>query len=146
MLQREQKKDYIEQNAKFLEENSKKDGVITLSSGIQYKILKEGNGPRPTLKDRVKVNYIGTLMDGTKFDSSYDRGEPAVFNLTGMIKGFAEALVLMPVGSKWKIFIPENLGYGAFSKPPIEPFSTLIFEVDLLDIIQGDPSQTAPRN
>ncbi len=143
---RESKKDYIEKNAKFLEDNAKKDGVITLSSGLQYQILKEGNGPRPTLKDKVKVNYTATLIDGTKFDSSYDKGEPAVFGLNGMIKGFSEALVLMPVGSKWKIFIPESLAYGAYSKPPIEPFSTLIFEVELLDIVNGGQGQAAPQN
>jgi FKBP-type peptidyl-prolyl cis-trans isomerase len=128
----------IEKNAKFLEENAKKEGVITLSSGLQYKILKEGTGARPTIKDQVRAHYTGTLIDGTVFDSSVERGEPALFNLNNLIPGFREALLLMPVGSKWKIFIPEKLGYGANSQSPIPPFSTLIFEVESLEIVKPD--------
>ncbi|NJK86535.1 MAG: FKBP-type peptidyl-prolyl cis-trans isomerase [Bacteroidales bacterium] len=109
---------------------------MTLSSGLQYTILQEGNGPRPNASDMVKVHYTGTLIDGTKFDSSIDRGEPATFRVGGVIKGWTEALQLMPVGSKWKLFIPENLAYGANPQPnsPIPPFATLIFEVELLEI------------
>lgn len=138
---RESSKEYIEKNIKFLEDNKKNDGVITLSSGLQYIILTEGNGPRPAASDQVKLHYKGTLIDGTQFDSSYDRGEPAVFSASGLIKGFNEALTLMPVGSKWRIFIPENLAYGANSQPPINPFSTLIFEIELLEIVSSNPEQ-----
>ncbi len=128
--------DQIEKSKKFLEENKKKEGVITLSSGLQYEILKEGNGPRPQASDKVKVHYIGTLTDGTKFDSSIDRGEPATFQVQRVIRGWTEALLLMPVGSKWKLFIPENLAYGERGTPNIPPFSTLIFEVELLEIVK----------
>ncbi len=119
---------------KFLAENKTKPGIITTASGLQYEIIKEGKGAKPTANNRVKVHYKGTLIDGTVFDSSYDRKEPVVFPLQGIIKGWTEALQLMPVGSKWKLFIPEELAYGARSQNPIPPFSTLIFEVELLSI------------
>ena len=137
---KEEHKDEIEKNTEFLEENKKKENVVTLSSGLQYIIEKEGTGERPGIHDKVKVNYVGTLIDGTKFDSSYDRGEPAEFFITGVIKGWTEALQLMPVGSKWKLFIPYNLGYGARGQAQgqIPPFATLIFEVELLDIVKTD--------
>lgn len=127
-----------EENEKFLEDNKKNDNVVTLSSGLQYTILTEGKGQRPAATDKVKVHYTGTLINGTKFDSSIDRGEPAEFPVNGVIKGWTEALQLMPVGSKWKLFIPENLAYG-MNPPqgsPITPYATLIFEVELLDIVK----------
>ncbi|MFO7658849.1 MAG: FKBP-type peptidyl-prolyl cis-trans isomerase N-terminal domain-containing protein [Bacteroidales bacterium] len=139
---KEESKDYIEKNEKFLEENKKKEGVITLSSGLQYKINTEGTGPRPAASDMVKVHYTGALIDGTKFDSSFDRGEPSVLAVSGLIIGFTEALMLMPVGSKWTIYIPEQLGYGGRPQGSITPFSTLIFDVELLEIVQD---QTAPQ-
>jgi len=135
---RETHKESIEKNEKFLEENAKKEGVITLSSGLQYIILKEGTGDLPTMNDQVRAHYTGTLIDGTVFDSSTDRGEPVLFNLRNLIPGFREALLLMPVGSKWKIFVPEKLGYGANSQSPIPPFSTLIFEVESIEIVKGN--------
>ena len=119
----------------FLAENAKKDGVKTTASGLQYKILKDGDGPMPKATDTVKVNYKGTLIDGTVFDSSYDRGEPVTFPVNGVIPGWTEALQLMKAGSKWELFIPANLAYGEHSpSPKIGPNSTLIFEVELLDI------------
>ncbi len=135
---RETNKEEIEKNEQFLEENAKKEGVITLSSGLQYIILEEGTGELPTMKDQIRAHYTGTLIDGTVFDSSTERGEPVVFNLNNLIPGFREALLLMPVGSKWKIFIPEKLGYGANSKSPIPPFSTLIFEVESIEIVKAE--------
>ncbi|MBN2612590.1 MAG: FKBP-type peptidyl-prolyl cis-trans isomerase [Bacteroidales bacterium] len=134
---RDENKEYIENNEQFLADNSKKEGVITLSSGLQYKIITEGTGPRPASSDQVKVHYTGTMIDGTKFDSSVDRGEPAVFAVSGLIKGFTEALMLMPVGSKWTLYIPETLGYGGRPQGAIKPFSTLIFDVELLEIVQN---------
>lgn len=121
---------------KFLAENKGKEGIVTLPSGLQYKVVTEGKGPVPTTSDRVKVNYAGTLIDGTEFDSSYKRGEPAVFGTTQVIKGWTEALTLMPVGSKWMLYIPQDLAYGSMNQGQITPFSTLIFEVELLDIVQ----------
>ena len=120
---------------KFLEENKKKEGVKTTASGLQYKALKEGNGPKPKETDTVTVNYRGTLINGTEFDSSYKRGEPATFPLNGVIKGWTEGLQLMKVGSKYQFFIPSNLGYGERAVgPDITPNSTLIFEVELLNV------------
>jgi len=119
----------------FLAANKTKEGVVTLPSGLQYKILKEGTGPKPTANDTVTCNYSGKLLNGTEFDSSYKRGQPASFPLTGVIKGWTEALQLMPVGSKWQLFIPADLAYG--DHPPsreIAPGSTLVFEVELLSI------------
>ena len=122
---------------KFLAANKTKEGVVTLPSGLQYKILKAGDGPKPTASDQVVCNYRGTLIDGTEFDSSYKRGQPATFGVGQVIKGWTEALQLMPVGSKWQLFIPSNLAYGERGEPRggIEPNATLIFEVELLSIV-----------
>ncbi len=119
----------------FLAANKGKEGVVTLPSGLQYKILKEGNGPKPTASDSVVCNYRGTLINGTEFDSSYKRGQPATFPVNGVIKGWTEALQLMPVGSKWQLFVPSSLAYaerGAGGE--IGPNATLIFEVELMSI------------
>jgi FKBP-type peptidyl-prolyl cis-trans isomerase FklB len=119
----------------FLAENKKKEGVVTLPSGLQYKILKKGDGPKPTANQTVKCNYRGTLIDGKEFDSSYKRGEPAEFPVGGVIKGWVEALQLMPVGSKWMLYIPSNLAYGETGNGPvIGPDATLIFELELLSV------------
>ncbi len=120
----------------FLAENKDKEGVITTPSGLQYKIITEGKGEKPTLNNMVKVHYKGTLIDGTEFDSSYARNEPAEFALTQVIPGWTEALQLIPVGSKATIYVPQNLGYGASGTPNIPPFSTLVFDVELLDIVK----------
>lgn len=131
-------KENKEAGEKYLANNGKCGDVVTLPSGLQYQILTKGDGPKPTLADRVKVHYVGTLIDGTEFDSSYRRGTPAEFGVTQVIKGWTEALQLMPVGSKWRLFIPYNLAYGDRQMPgsPIQPYSTLIFDVELLDIVQ----------
>ena len=118
----------------FLEQNKQKDGVMTTESGLQYLILSEGRGNNPTLNDNVTVHYHGTLIDGTIFDSSVDRKQPATFPLNGVIAGWQEALQMMSVGSKWKIFIPSELAYGESGAGAIGPNSTLIFEVELLSI------------
>lgn len=119
----------------FLAANKTKEGVVTLTSGLQYKILQEGTGPKPAATDMVTVNYRGTLLNGTEFDSSYKRGQPATFNVGQIIKGWTEALELMPVGSKWQLFIPPDLAYGPSGRPPvIGPNSTLVFEVELISI------------
>jgi len=120
----------------FLAENKGKSGVTTTASGLQYEILKNGNGPKPTAEQKVKVHYHGTLIDGTVFDSSVDRGNPAEFGVTQVIRGWVEALQLMPVGSKWKLYIPQELAYGPSDKGTIKPFSALIFEVELLEIVE----------
>jgi FKBP-type peptidyl-prolyl cis-trans isomerase FklB len=132
----------------FLTANKEKEGVVALPDGLQYKILTEGNGPKPTASDTVVCNYKGTLIDGTEFDSSYKRGKPATFPVSRVIKGWTEALQLMPVGSKWQLFIPPDLAYGANGAGgEIGPNSTLVFEVDLLSIQanenkdQGDKSK-----
>ena len=125
----------------FLAANKTKDGVVTLPSGLQYKILTAGTGPKPTLSDSVVCNYKGTLLDNTEFDSSYKRGQPATFPVGGVIKGWTEALQLMPVGSKWQLFVPSDLAYAERSpSPQIGPDSMLIFEVELLSI--ADKSKT----
>ena len=125
----------IEEGRKFLEENSKKEGVITLASGLQYEVIIDGSGEKPKLEDNVTTHYHGTLLDGTVFDSSVDRGEPASFPVGGVIKGWTEALQLMTVGSKWKLYVPYDLAYGERGAgPQIGPYSTLIFEVELLNI------------
>jgi FKBP-type peptidyl-prolyl cis-trans isomerase len=119
----------------FLAANKAKDGVVALPSGLQYKIEKEGNGPKPTAADSVTCNYRGTLIDGKEFDSSYKRGQPLTIPVSGVIKGWTEAMQLMPVGSKWQLFIPSDLGYGNQAMgQDIQPGSTLIFEVELLSI------------
>jgi FKBP-type peptidyl-prolyl cis-trans isomerase FklB len=119
----------------FLAANKAKEGVITLPSGLQYKILKQGSGPKPSAADSVVCNYRGTLIDGTEFDSSYKRGQPATFPVSGVIKGWTEALQLMPVGSKWQLFVPSELAYGdRGAGADIGPNATLIFEVELLSI------------
>jgi FKBP-type peptidyl-prolyl cis-trans isomerase FklB len=119
----------------FLTENKKKEGVIVLPDGLQYKVLKEGNGKKPKAEETVTVNYRGSLIDGTEFDSSIKRGEPSTFRVNGVIKGWTEALQLMPVGSKWQLFIPSELAYGERGAGEvIPPNSTLIFEVELLSI------------
>lgn len=134
----------IEAGKKFLEENKTKEGVVTLPSGLQYKVIKEGNGAKPTANDIVKVHYHGTLLDGTVFDSSVQRKEPATFNVSAVIKGWTEVLQLMPVGSKWIVYVPYDLGYGAQDRGTIKPFSTLIFEVELLGI--ENPAAAAAAN
>jgi FKBP-type peptidyl-prolyl cis-trans isomerase FklB len=126
---------------KFLAENAKKEGVKTLAGGVQYKVIKEGTGPKPKPTDRVKVQYRGKLINGTEFDSSYKRGpEPATFGVNQVIKGWTEALTNMPVGSHWELYIPSDLAYGPTgSGRQIEPNSTLIFDVDLVDIAHPEP-------
>jgi FKBP-type peptidyl-prolyl cis-trans isomerase FklB len=120
---------------KFLAENKAKEGVVTLPSGLQYKILKAGTGDKPTASDTVVCNYRGTLLDGTEFDASEKHGGPASFQVGGVIAGWTEALQLMPAGSKWQLFIPSQLAYGAQgSAPDIKPNSALIFEVELVSI------------
>lgn len=121
----------------FLEGNKSKTGVVTLTSGMQYLVIKQGNGPKPTANDTVRCHYTGTLIDGTVFDSSVERGEPAEFPVSGVIRGWVEALQLMPVGSKWKLFIPSALAYGDNQAgPTIAPGSTLVFDVELLEIVK----------
>jgi len=125
----------VKEGEVFLAANGKKAGVVATESGLQYTVLKEGDGPRPKATDRVKVNYRGTLIDGTEFDSSYKRGKPAVFPANRVIRGWTEALQLMKVGSKYKLFIPANLAYGKRGAGAmIGPNATLIFEVELLGI------------
>ena len=125
----------IEKGAAFLAENGKREGVITTASGLQYEILKKGNGPKPTLESTVETHYHGTFLDGTIFDSSVERGEPVKFPVTRVIPGWTEALLLMPVGSKWKVWVPYNLAYGDAGSPPkVPPYSMLTFEVELLSI------------
>ena len=118
----------------FLKANAEKDSVRTLPSGVQYKVLTQGNGEVPTATSKVKVNYEGRLVDGTVFDSSYERKQPATFGCNQVIKGWTEALTQMPVGSKWEIYIPQELGYGSREAGKIPPFSALIFTVELLEI------------
>jgi FKBP-type peptidyl-prolyl cis-trans isomerase FklB len=123
----------------FLAANKSNEGVVTLPSGLQYKILTEGTGPKPTASDSVVCNYRGTLINGTEFDSSYKHGQPATFPVSGVIKGWTEALQLMPVGSKWQLFVPAGLAYGERGGGPvIGPNATLIFEVELLSIQAKD--------
>jgi len=126
------------EGATFLAANAKKEGVVSTKSGLQYQVLKEGKGPKPTKNDTVTTHYVGTLLDGTEFDSSIKRGEPATFPVGGVIGGWTEALQLMPVGSKWRLFIPAELAYGARGAGrDIGPNATLVFEVELLDIGEG---------
>lgn len=126
--------DYRKANEAFLAANGKKAGVITTASGLQYEVLKAGTGIKPTAASVVKVHYHGTLIDGTVFDSSVERKEPATFGVSEVIKGWTEALQLMPVGSKWRLYIPQELAYGPAEQGTIKPFSTLIFDVELISI------------
>jgi FKBP-type peptidyl-prolyl cis-trans isomerase FklB len=129
--------------AAFLAANATKPDVVTLPSGLQYKVLTPGTGPKPTVTDSVICNYRGTLLDNTEFDSSYKRGQPATFPVSGVIKGWTEALQLMPVGSKWQLFIPADLAYGERGQRTIAPNATLVFELELLSIQpQGQPAAT----
>src|SRR6266511_559383 len=133
------------EGTKFLEENKKKEGVKATASGLQYKVLKEGTGAQPKATDMVTVNYRGTLVNGKEFDSSYKRGQPVTFPLNGVIKGWTEALQLMPVGSKWQLFIPPNLAYAERGAGgDIGPNATLIFEVELMDAKPAPPPAAAP--
>ena len=125
----------------FLTQNGKKPGVVTLPSGLQYQVVKEGSGPKPQATDKVKVHYQGSLLDGKIFDSSIERGQPAEFTVNAVIPGWIEALQLMPVGSKWKLFIPSDLGYGDNGAgADIKPGATLLFDVELLDIVKEQPA------
>ena len=135
-LEENQNKAAIDGGRAFLAANGSREGVTTLKSGLQYEILKEGNGKKPKATDTVRCHYHGTLIDGTVFDSSVQRNEPADFPVNGVIAGWVEALQLMPVGSKWKLYIPFELGYGARGAgQSIPPYSALIFEVELLEIL-----------
>lgn len=127
---------------KFMDENGKKDGVVTLPSGLQYKIINEGKGPKPTAVDTVTVHYRGTLIDGTEFDSSHKRGQPAKFRLDQVVKGWTEGLQLLKQGSKAELVVPPSLGYGERGAGPIGPNSTLVFEVELLGIEPADKAAT----
>ena len=136
-LQQERLEINKQAGAEFLEINRHKAGVVELPSGLQYEILKQGTGAKPSASDKVKCHYHGTLINGTVFDSSVQRGEPATFGVSKVIPGWVEALQLMPVGSKWRLFIPSNLAYGEHGAGDvIEPNSTLIFDVELLDIVK----------
>jgi len=128
---------------KFLEENKAKEGVVTTASGLQYKVITEGTGAKPKATDTVTVNYEGKLLDGTVFDSSAKHGQPATFPLDGVIPGWTEALQLMPQGSKWEIYIPSELAYGAGGQGPIPAAATLIFEVELLEIKAPEAEEKA---
>ncbi|MCX6326875.1 MAG: FKBP-type peptidyl-prolyl cis-trans isomerase [Bacteroidia bacterium] len=136
-LNKETYKEYVAQNEAFLASNKEKSGVTVTPSGLQYEVIKMGTGPKPTAESTVKVHYVGTLIDGTEFDSSVKRNEPAQFPVSGVIPGWTEALQLMPVGSKFKLCIPQSIAYGASGAGDvIKPYSTLIFEVELLEIIK----------
>lgn len=129
-------KENLEEGLKFLAENRSEKGVVELPSGLQYKVLAEGDGELPGVDDEVKCHYHGTLVDGTVFDSSVERGQPAVFPVNGVIQGWVEALQLMPVGSKWRLYVPPELGYGEQGAGnAIGPNSTLVFDVELLEIV-----------
>jgi FKBP-type peptidyl-prolyl cis-trans isomerase FklB len=125
----------------FLAQNKAKQGVVTLPSGLQYQVLQQGTGPKPTPNDQVKCHYVGTFIDGQEFESSYKAGQPAVFGVGGVIRGWTEALQLMPVGSKYRLFIPSELGYGDADNGPIAGGSTLVFEVELLEIVKPTTGQ-----
>lgn len=135
---KEQYAETIAEGEKFMAENEAKPGVISLPSGLQYKVLKKGEGAIPQNGEKVTVHYHGTLLDGTVFDSSVDRGEPISFNVGQLIKGWNEALMLMPEGSKWVLYIPYDLAYGTRDQGPIKPFSNLIFEVELIKVGNGE--------
>ena len=127
-----------DKGAAFLETNKAKEGVVTLPDGLQYKVIKAGTGPKPTISDTVTVHYEGKTVDGTEFDSSYKRGEPATFPVSGVIQGWTEALQLMPAGSTWELYIPASLAYGTRGAPPvIGPNEVLIFKVELISVDKG---------
>jgi len=132
------------ESQKFILDNKGKEGVKTTASGLQYKVVKEGNGAQPKSSDTVTVNYRGTLTDGTEFDSSYKRGQPASFPVSGVIKGWTEALQLMKVGSKYQLFIPPDLAYGQTGQGSIPPNAVLIFEVELLDVKAPQSGASSP--
>lgn len=133
----------LKEGEAFLAANKKKEGVVTLPDGLQYKVLKQGTGPKPKSTDTVVTNYRGTLIDGTEFDSSYSRNEPAEFPVNGVIPAWTEALQLMPVGSKWQLFVPAKLAYGERGAGGvIEPNSCLVFEVELMQIKAGGAPHT----
>ncbi|NRN27406.1 peptidylprolyl isomerase [Photorhabdus heterorhabditis] len=135
-VRRERQQAMAEEGQKFLAENAQRDGISTTESGLQFSVLKQGDGAIPARTDHVRVHYTGRLIDGTVFDSSIQRGEPAEFPVNGVIAGWIEALTLMPVGSKWELYIPHNLAYGENGAgASIPPYSALIFEVELLDIL-----------
>lgn len=135
-VRQERQKEMAVEGQKYLEENIKKEGVSSTESGLQFRVITQGSGAIPARKDRVRVHYTGKLIDGTVFDSSVQRGEPAEFPVSGVIAGWIEALTLMPVGSKWELTIPQNLAYGERGAgASIPPFSTLVFEVELLEIL-----------
>jgi len=148
--QAEKQRQLAESNQKegeaFLAANKTKEGVVALPSGLQYKVLTQGTGPKPTLTDTVVCNYRGTLINGTEFDSSYKRGQPTTFPVNGVIKGWTEALQLMPVGSKWQLFIPSSMAYGerGAGRGEIGPNATLIFEVELVSIKPKEAPPTPP--
>lgn len=145
-FQKELVEKYKKQGEDFLAENKKKEGVKTLPSGLQYKVIKAGTGKKPKADDMVTVNYRGTLIDGSEFDSSYRRGQPATFQVSGVISGWTEALQLMQEGSKWELFIPSNLAYGERGRPGIiGPNATLIFEVELVSV-QPKAQENKPEN
>lgn len=136
-INKERFKNNVAVGDSFLQKNKENPGIIVTESGLQYKVIKMGTGPKPTESDMVKVHYTGTTINGSKFDSSVDRGEPAEFTVNGVIKGWVEALQLMPVGSKFTLYIPSDLAYGENGAGDvIEPYSVLIFDVELLDIVK----------
>lgn len=135
-VRREQQKGLAEAGQKFLEENAKNDDVTVTESGLQFKVLEKGEGTIPARQDQVRVHYTGRLVDGTVFDSSVERGQPAEFPVNGVIPGWIEALTMMPVGSKWQLYIPHNLAYGERGAGvAIPPYSALVFDVELLEIL-----------
>ena len=144
----DQMKKMAEGNSKagkeFLEANAKKDGVKVTASGLQYQVITEGTGVKPTAEDRVKVHYTGTLLDGTKFDSSVDRGEPAEFGVSQVIPGWTEGLQIMPAGSKYIFWIPSGLAYGERGAGQIPPYSTLVFDLELVSIVKPEVKEAQP--
>lgn len=126
----------VDEGEKFLADNKAREGVQETASGLQYEVVTMGNGPKPAATDIVKVQYTGSLLDGTKFDSSFDHGEPAQFGVNQVIQGWQEGIQLMPVGSKFKFYIPYELAYGEQGTGPIPPFSTLVFDVELIEIVK----------
>ncbi|TPV56491.1 FKBP-type peptidyl-prolyl cis-trans isomerase [Aestuariibacter sp. GS-14] len=132
----EKHKEAIAEGESFLADNAKREGVVVTGSGLQYEVLTAGDGAKPTASSTVRTHYHGTLINGSVFDSSYDRGQPAEFPVGGVIKGWTEALQMMPVGSKWRLYVPHNLAYGEQGAGgAIAPYSTLVFDVELLDIV-----------